>query len=269
MNLRKARDLARTALGRLVTLLPDGAKLEIRERAQIRGRLDYGKADLELVVETPTELHNRLSSCAKEPETVAWLEENLREGDAFYDVGANVGAYSLVAAVNPRSGVRVVAFEPGFANYTQLCRNVFLNGLQDKITALPLALGGAMGLEVMRFSTTTPGAASHDWLSGGGPLGARDQRILVMPLDDVVARLGLPSPNLLKIDVDGFEGEVLRGGERTLENTALRTVLLEISGFGSPEQDPLVSRLGAFGFRVERVFPRQGACNVLFRRSSP
>src|SRR5687768_1401308 len=115
MNIRKARDLARTALGRLVTLLPNGAKLELRERAQIRGRLDYEKANLELFVESPTELHARLSSCAKEPETIAWLEQHLRDGDAFYDVGANVGAYSLVAAVNPREGVKVVAFEPGFA----------------------------------------------------------------------------------------------------------------------------------------------------------
>ncbi len=73
-------------------------------------------------------------------------------------------------------------------------------------------------------------------------------------------------PHLLKIDVDGFEERSCEGGERTLGDANLRSILLEISGFGKPEEDPLVNRLREFGFRVERVFPVWERGNVLFRR---
>ena len=114
------------------------------------GRIDYGGADIVIGVTSRTEILSRLRPCAKEPWTVAWLERTLRAGDVFYDVGANVGAYSLVAAALGRAE-RVVAVEPGYASYAALCDNIVLNGRQDVVVPLPAVLAGPC-----RARTTSP-----------------------------------------------------------------------------------------------------------------
>src|SRR2546423_5415633 len=103
------------------------------------GRLDYDGAEILVGVTSRAEILSRLRPCAKEPWTVRWLERNLREGDVLYDVGANIGAYSLIADALGR-GARVVAIEPAYANYAALCDNVLLNGRGDRIVPLPVAL---------------------------------------------------------------------------------------------------------------------------------
>src|SRR3712207_5715584 len=103
------------------------------------GRLDFPDADIYLRLTTPFELL-RLRACASEPWTVDWLRRSVRPGDVVYDVGANVGAFSFVAA-HCAPDVRCVAFEPGGANYAALSENIALNGLGDRVTALPIALG--------------------------------------------------------------------------------------------------------------------------------
>ena len=77
----------------------------------VRVRLDW-KKEILLTVKSNMELKTRSNSCKKEPETIDWLTDNLRDGDIFYDVGANVGAYSLVAA-SINDNIKVYSFEPG------------------------------------------------------------------------------------------------------------------------------------------------------------
>src|SRR5438046_1543914 len=76
------------------------------------GRLDYPGADLRIGVTSRTEILSRLRPCEKEPWTVAWLERTVRPGDVLWDVGANVGAYSLIAASLGREAAQIVAVEP-------------------------------------------------------------------------------------------------------------------------------------------------------------
>jgi hypothetical protein len=77
------------------------------------GRLDYEPAEILVGVTSRAEILSRLRPVAKEPWTVRWLERNIRTDDVLYDIGANVGAYTLIAAALRRRGVRVVAVEPG------------------------------------------------------------------------------------------------------------------------------------------------------------
>ena len=87
----------------------------------------------------------------KEPETLEWLDR-LPEACTLWDVGANVGLYSVYAAKKKKC--RVVAFEPSVFNLELLARNMFLNNLQDQVSILPFALSDGLGTSVMRITTT-------------------------------------------------------------------------------------------------------------------
>jgi FkbM family methyltransferase len=78
---------------------------------------------------------------------VRWIEDWIRPDEVLYDIGANVGAYSLVAALSPSVRARVVAVEPGYPTFAALSDNVVRNGAQDRVTALGVALGRATTLE--------------------------------------------------------------------------------------------------------------------------
>ena len=125
--------------------------------------LDYDAHPVRLLATSPMERKWRARSCKKEPWTVAWIEETMSGGGVLYDVGANVGTFSLVAAkVCARRGT-VVAFEPGFASYAHLCGNIVLNRCEPIIIPVPLALSGTCGLGSFRYLSVDPGQSRHDF----------------------------------------------------------------------------------------------------------
>src|SRR3990167_8461206 len=87
-------------------------------------RLDYGPKDIFILTDTLREWETRARSVGKEPKTVPWLEKHGGVGTVFYDIGANIGAYSLVAAAQ---GARVIAFEPAPHNFYKLHENIDLD----------------------------------------------------------------------------------------------------------------------------------------------
>ena len=72
----------------------------------------------------------------KEPDTIEWIN-GFQEGDVLLDIGANIGVYTLCAAVTRR--VTVVAIEPSPHNYSVLCRNIFENGVDERCVPLCMA----------------------------------------------------------------------------------------------------------------------------------
>jgi FkbM family methyltransferase len=208
------------------------------------GRLDYDGAEIVVGVTSRSELTSRLRPCAKEPWTVRWLEERLRDGDVLYDIGANVGAYALIAAAIGRPGTRVVALEPGYASYAALCDNVRLNGAEDVILPLPVLLGEGTGLVDLGYRDVAAGAADHT-LDPAAPAAYR-QPALAYRLDDLVAQLELPPPSLVKVDVDGAEGAVLAGAPETLARPELRSVLVELEreGEGASTAEAALAQAG-------------------------
>jgi len=189
----------------------------------------------------------------KEPETIEWLR-GLTFNDVLYDVGANVGMYSVYAGMRCR---KVYSFEPESANFSILNRNIGLNGLVDRVIAYPLALSDEERLDTLRLSTVEPGAALHAFGTNVDFRGLSfepkfAQGSICTTLDALVYRWGLECPTHLKIDVDGLEPRIVRGAERLLANPGLRSVLIEINEMLGPDRD-IVQTLERHGFSVAAI----------------
>jgi len=167
----------------------------------------------------------------KEPETLDWID-GFTAGDVLYDIGANVGVFSVYAALHRQCDV--YAFEPEAKNHACLWANAHLNGLDERVKTLNLALHDRRAVEYPRMQGQESGAALHalgepvDWrrqpLTPSG-----SQVVLAYALDDLVEQFGLPLPNHVKLDVDGNEARILAGGRRTLGNPALKSLMIEIN----------------------------------------
>jgi FkbM family methyltransferase len=210
------------------------------------GKLDYDAADIVMRVTTAAEAF-RVRACAKEPFTIHWLHERIGGGDVLYDIGANVGAYSLVAAKKPGAGARVYAFEASYANVGALTTNVALNRADEQITVLPVALSDTTSLGVFHLRDLQAGGARHA-LGHGMEDATVKQAVMTYRLDDLVEQLGLPLPDHIKLDVDGGELAVITGAQRTLAHPGLRTLLIEVA---TELSDAVTDAIERSGLRLE------------------
>jgi FkbM family methyltransferase len=273
--------VSRTVDGTIAAILGGGLRaLPIRVRAltserlsSSTGRLDYPGGGIDIAVNSEAEL-TRLRPCFKEPETVAWIERFVQPGDVVFDVGANVGAYSLIADRAAGGQCRIYAFEPSFSTFAQLSRNVALNGSAGRVLPLLIALSDTNGLITFNYSSLHPGAAMHALGEPVDSLGrpfqaALSQPVLSYRMDDFIAQFGVPSPNHIKLDVDGVELKVLRGAPGVLAHPGLRTVLVEVEP-ARPEPGEIESLLARSGFVVEGRYPHgpsaDSTTNLLFTR---
>ena len=182
---------------------------------------------------------------------MAWLERVAEPGRVVYDIGANVGPYTLIAAHRVGSGGHVYAFEPGYATFAHLCDNIVLNGCQDRVTPLSIPLSARTGMARFAYHMLFPGHARHAGLEAGSLVGesapAYEQPVPAMRLDDVVRLFVLAPPQVLKIDVDGAEVMVLEGAGDTLRGAQLTHVLIEID---QQNDAVVVDLMQAAGFRL-------------------
>jgi FkbM family methyltransferase len=213
--------------------------------------------DLDSAEETPNTRNHELWRAStyqtKEPDTMEWIRTHVRDG-VLYDVGANIGQYSLYAAKLRGAGLTVLAFEPEALNHAKLVRNIVLNGLSGTVLPYCLAVSGSTGLDRFYTRTFAPGAALHAF---GRPVTQGEvafeprsvQGMLSVSLDDLTGRFGAPFPTHIKIDVDGIEEEIVSGAERTLGDSRLRSVLVEVYLYrGAAER--IRARFERAGFRL-------------------
>lgn len=180
-------------------------------------------------------------------EDMAFALHLLGEGDLLIDVGANVGVYSILAAGR---GAHVLALEPVPETFEQLLDNVHLNRLETRVDARNLGVGEEPG--ELRF-TSAFGPTNH--VLANGEWDAQSVIVPVDSLDNIAAGL---APAMIKIDVEGFEANVVQGATAILARPSLQAVLIELNGLGTRygfRDADVHARLLDFGFRPMRYEP--------------
>lgn len=253
--------------------LGDTALLELKNSINVTRRMDYARDDIFLYIDSMTEYDTRLRSCQKEPDTVQWIEDFMKAGDVFYDVGANVGAYSLVAAKCFKGAVKVFAFEPAFLNFTQLCRNVSLNNCQQSVFPLSVALSARTGIGDFNYHDLVTGGALHTLGPAIDHKGteftpAFIQKMLSYRLDDLIEQFSLAKPTHIKIDVDGIEKSILEGAPNTLSNPSLRSVVVELEEGQSQREITDIFLSHGFELHSEHKRWTPGMLNCIFVRNN-
>lgn len=200
-------------------LIPHSGRRFILDRlgvGKVIARMTRNRADSAVLPNGMTIFYNPVmhwsgsDPAGHEPEVMEAIRSNLRPGSVFYDVGANIGYYCLIASsIVGRSG-KVLAFEPGDLNVGLLRRNISQPGAEN-IALHPIALGRTDG--TMTFDNR--GAMSAR-LVGEGETAVNPVSVPVRSIDSLVAE-GHPAPDVIKIDVEGGEGDVLEGAAETLK----------------------------------------------------
>ena len=251
------KNIADRILLGFLDLLPDKLRIRILANNRMIRRMDYSKKEIYLWIDSEFEYKVRLASCEKEPETVDWIESFLHPGDIFYDIGANVGAYSLVAAKYFDGNIKVLAFEPAFTNFANLCKNIYIIHCQDVIVPLQIALSDQTVIKNFNYRNLTVGGSLHSLGEPLDPKGHLFKPVFKHPmlcyrLDDLIHQFELPIPNHMKIDVDGNELDILRGIGGLLQHKQIKSIMMEVNGEGARGafQD-LVSFLQTMGFFLD------------------
>jgi FkbM family methyltransferase len=157
-------------------------------------------------------------------EDMSFVLHFLQKDDLFIDVGANIGSYTVLASA--AIGATSIAIEPLPSTFKHLMQNLYLNNLNQLVTAWNLGVGSQPG--VLQF-TADLDTVNHV-VSDREKSSINTISIKMDTLDNVVAE---PSPNLLKIDVEGFETPVIAGADHVLSQDSLEAVIMELNGSGS------------------------------------
>jgi FkbM family methyltransferase len=166
---------------------------------------------------------------------------NLRPGDVFYDVGANIGFFSLIAARCVGPAGRAYAFEPVPENARAIRRSARLNGM-DIVEVFVEAVGATTGRSKLMLADHIGGAMLA---SAGMPPDVRAElHVRVTTLDEAIASRELRPPSLVKIDVEGAEMDVLTGMSETLRVHRPK-VIYEVDGATAEEVNHKASEIAA------------------------
>jgi FkbM family methyltransferase len=174
------------------------------------------------------------------------------DGPAVIDIGANIGAFTLLAART--AGTRVFAYEPVSSTFAQLQRNIERNGLGDRVTAYRLGVTGAA--EERRIALSPHGSPFNS-LYGATADGDAAETVRTTTLADVFADNDLDFCDTLKLDCEGAEFEILYAAPADVLSR-IGMILLEYHEQDRPGHRwaDLSAHLRRHGFRVEREGPR-------------
>lgn len=170
-----------------------------------------------------------------------------RRGMHVFNIGANIGLYSILASLRVGPDGKVHAFEPSTETYARLMRNLRLNGC-DNVTAVQLALADTRSKLLLRADPKNPLLDGHRFVespSSTKQLLASDELVQAVTLDDYIAGHDALRIDFIVMDVEGAELAVLRGGRESLSRFG-PTILLECSRHQKETED-LLRKLG-YGF---------------------
>jgi FkbM family methyltransferase len=200
-----------------------------------------------------------LGITTQQPATLEWIDRFV-PGSVFWDVGANIGVYSLYAGL--RGDTRVVAFEPAAINYFLLNANVEANQLHTTIDCFLIGLAKGRATGHVELSQFEPARSFSFRGKAHRPFSAR-QAALLLSSDELVHDFGLACPNYVKIDVPALAESILAGAARTLARPELREIHIECSE-ERPTGKRIVKRLQDAGFAIASRGQHGGTTDLTF-----
>ena len=232
-------------------------EISLEEYEKIDPKVTVELEGKKLIFQTPNLLTKWRADTllTKEPNTIEWLNQINKE-EILLDIGANVGMYSIYAAVVRNA--TVYALEPESQNYSLLNMNIRLNKLDHLIAAYCVGISDKDIFDYIFMGNLTAGDANH---AVGEPLNwelqnfsdniAFAQGCITFKIDTLVETNKLPIPDYIKIDVDGFEHKVIKGALETPKNKKIKSVIIELSPH-LPEHMESVQILQNLGFKFSQ-----------------
>tara|TARA_B100000401_G_C52800988_1_gene718591 strand:+ start:490 stop:1332 length:843 start_codon:yes stop_codon:yes gene_type:complete len=171
----------------------------------------------------------------KEPETLEWIDNFKQNKEIiFWDIGANIGLYSIYAAVKFKN-ITIISFEPSSSNLRILSRNISINELQNKIKICQIPLCNLSNqFSMMKESFFIEGGAMNTFgdnkdFEGKEFVSKMNYSILGTSINTLLDQKILDLPNYIKIDVDGIEHLIIKGADNYLINPNIKEILIEIN----------------------------------------
>ncbi|RZM27444.1 MAG: FkbM family methyltransferase [Pedobacter sp.] len=179
-------------------------------------------------------------------EDMGFLLHFLRPSDLFVDIGANIGSYTILAAADVKASV--MAVEPLPKTFDILLQNIAINHAAKRVEALNMALGAKK--DVLKF-TSTHDTGNHIAIGG-------EKDVVEVPVNALDHVLYGKVPALIKIDVEGYEADVLSGATSTLQEPTLKAIIIELNGSGGRyghSEEAIHSSLLKLGFKPAHYNP--------------
>lgn len=189
-------------------------------------QLKLAGMNAQFYVHTPEELRmlGKVETRDWEREVMEFLARNVQTGDVAYDIGSNIGLYTVFLSRAVGNHGQVIAYEPARQSYESLRDNLTLNAVTN-VRAFQVALGDHSGKEKLYFSDADLLFSS---LTRPRSPKMTHQIVQVVEGDKFREAENLPIPRVVKIDVEGYEYAVIRGLRRTLSNPACQLVACEV-----------------------------------------
>ena len=204
-------------------------------------------------IHNDTTLWRSQSLFTKEPITINWIR-SFDKSSIFYDIGANVGMYSIFCASINKN--KVYSFEPESNNFQVLMENILLNNLSKNIKPFPIGISNETELTSLYLSSHEKGGSHHMLKESLNhnlekKKSNLEQGIFSTTINDLIKKWNLPIPNYLKIDVDGIEYKIIEKSDIVLKNKSLKSILIEINS-NRKEDLEIVKRLESYNFIYDK-----------------
>ena len=242
-------------IGKIFSLMPTQFSATVKESIKISIKMPMSY-DIRVVVDRARDI-KRAKFCYKEKSTVLWIEKYYQKRDVIFDVGANIGAVSLISATYLQKQCEIYAFEPLPTTFSMLFQNIMMNSLGHVITPINIALSDKVKVDDFILSSIDAGTSGHSIKGGTSKeeendvVSASKLRVLTSTIDQLKKDYCINDINHLKIDVDGCDYEVLLGGESVLSNSSLKTILVE----RNDKENNIVDLLNKYGFKQVEIAP--------------
>lgn len=208
---------------------------------------------LKLGTKNAHEMHRAATFYTKEPEMIEWLNQlslsNKEKNFVFYDIGANIGIYSLYTAILHKTST-VYSFEPESTNFSSLCENIVNNDIKN-IIPLQLAYSDIQKFDLLNVGIVKAGAGAAsiegEYMNMPNQL---LQGVYCISLDSIYENPFFKKPNFIKIDVDGHESVILENAGKILADNNLKGLMIEYAYSGTIEMDSFISKICSYGFKL-------------------